>query len=122
MPDRTATRYGCRFAVAAIALAATIPGAAGAELIYRPINPAFGGSPLIDDFLVGTAQIQSTFQPSAPLPTDDDDPVIDGGGGSGDLDDDDDEMAVGTMRVPMGMSQQATGAALEQLNRGAARR
>ena len=39
-------------------------------LVYQPINPAFGGSPLNNGFLVGTAQIQNQFTGS-------------GGGGGG---------------------------------------
>lgn len=34
----------------------------GGEIVYQPINPGFGGSPLNEDYLVGTAQIQNPFQ------------------------------------------------------------
>ena len=35
--------------------------AAASDLIYQPLNPAFGGSPLLDDYLISTAQIQNRF-------------------------------------------------------------
>lgn len=41
------------------------------ELVYQPVNPAFGGNPLNEDFLIGTAQIQNQFIPQQ------------GGGGGG---------------------------------------
>ncbi len=33
------------------------------DLIYRPINPAFGGNPNNFDYLIGTAQIQNQHLP-----------------------------------------------------------
>ncbi|WP_224826159.1 curli assembly protein CsgF [Cognatishimia sp. MH4019] len=33
------------------------------DLIYRPINPAFGGNPNNFDYLLGTAQIQNQHLP-----------------------------------------------------------
>ncbi|MGL4727448.1 MAG: curli assembly protein CsgF [Bosea sp. (in: a-proteobacteria)] len=39
-------------------LAAAEPAGAG-DLIYQPVNPAFGGSPLNKDFLMGTAEAQN---------------------------------------------------------------
>jgi curli production assembly/transport component CsgF len=44
-------------ALALLAFAA--PGVAAGELIYQPVNPAFGGSPLNKDFLLGTAEAQN---------------------------------------------------------------
>jgi curli production assembly/transport component CsgF len=46
---------------AALALAMLLgasPAMAG-DLVYRPVNPAFGGSPLNKDFLMGTAESQN---------------------------------------------------------------
>jgi curli production assembly/transport component CsgF len=37
------------------------------ELIYRPINPSFGGDPLVGNYLLNKAQAQdSTTDPNAP--------------------------------------------------------
>ena len=47
-------------AVAAIA-ATSLSRPALADFIYQPVNPAFGGSPLMEDYLIGTAQIQNKF-------------------------------------------------------------
>lgn len=55
----------------ALALAWVVPAQAG-DLVYQPIVPAFGGSPLYEDYLVGTAQIQNKHLPQG------------GGGGGGD--------------------------------------
>jgi curli production assembly/transport component CsgF len=44
-------------AFACLALAA--PRAAAGDLVYQPVNPAFGGSPLNKDFLMGTAEAQN---------------------------------------------------------------
>lgn len=48
--------------------------ATGGELVYRPINPSFGGDPFVGSFLLGKAQSQDTqedpnrpsFQPDSP--------------------------------------------------------
>ncbi|WP_051630294.1 curli assembly protein CsgF [Afifella pfennigii] len=54
---------------------ATIPAPAGAsEITFRFTNPAFGGNPLIDEFLLGTADRQNQYGES-------------GGGGGGDFPD-----------------------------------
>jgi opacity protein-like surface antigen len=45
--------------------------AAAADLIYRPINPGFGGNPNTFDYLIGMAQIQNQHVPQG------------GGGGGG---------------------------------------
>ncbi|MEL7213518.1 MAG: curli assembly protein CsgF [Pseudomonadota bacterium] len=37
--------------------------AVAGDLIYRPINPAFGGNPNNFDYLIGTAQIQNQHLP-----------------------------------------------------------
>jgi curli production assembly/transport component CsgF len=45
-----------------LGMAVLVWGAAGAgagELVYSPINPAFGGSPANKDFLLGTAEAQN---------------------------------------------------------------
>lgn len=46
-----------RFIAALIAIASA-SASFGAELVYRPINPAFGGNPFNGAFLLGTAQAQ----------------------------------------------------------------
>jgi hypothetical protein len=49
--------FGGLAAIAALLAA----GAAGAsELVYRPVNPNFGGNPLNGGFLLGTAQAQNS--------------------------------------------------------------
>jgi len=37
--------------------------AAAQDLVYRPTNPAFGGSPLNHQWLTNSAQIQNAFEP-----------------------------------------------------------
>ena len=37
-------------------------GALADELVYQPVNPAFGGSPLNGDWLLRNAQAQDTFE------------------------------------------------------------
>lgn len=38
------------------------PGAAMAgDLVYKPLNPGFGGNPDVFGYLIGTAQIQNQF-------------------------------------------------------------
>lgn len=54
-----------------IAVISTAAPALAGNLRYTPTNPAFGGNPNINGFLVGTAQIQNQFTGS------------DGGGGGG---------------------------------------
>ncbi len=48
--------HGAAFALAMLLGAS--PAHAG-DLTYRPVNPAFGGSPLNKDFLMGTAEAQN---------------------------------------------------------------
>ena len=61
-----------RISAAALLLAGAMAVPAGAgDLVYTPINPAFGGQPFNHNFLVGTAQIQNQFNESG------------GGGGGG---------------------------------------
>jgi curli production assembly/transport component CsgF len=46
-----------------LALMAFMAGGAGAsEIIYRPINPSFGGDPNNGPFLLNEAQAQNTFK------------------------------------------------------------
>lgn len=40
--------------------------AAGQEIVYQPVNPAFGGNPFNADYLLGTATPQRPNRPSAP--------------------------------------------------------
>lgn len=44
-----------------IALAASVGGAEARDLVYEPINPAFGGNPFNSDHLLATANIQNKF-------------------------------------------------------------
>ncbi|WIX33755.1 curli assembly protein CsgF [Salinicola sp. JS01] len=48
-------------ALALGALSVTSPSSAG-ELIYRPINPSFGGDPFNGSYLLGKAQAQDTHK------------------------------------------------------------
>ena len=41
------------------------------ELVYTPINPSFGGSPLNGTWLLGNAQAQNTFEDPADAESDD---------------------------------------------------
>lgn len=42
-------------------------GASATELVYTPINPSFGGSPLNGSWLLGSAQAQNDYKdPDAP--------------------------------------------------------
>ncbi|MCP1315257.1 MULTISPECIES: curli assembly protein CsgF [unclassified Halomonas] len=45
--------------LAAAALATTL-GASAGELVYRPLNPSFGGDPFMGSYLLGKAQAQDT--------------------------------------------------------------
>lgn len=60
------------FGPTAIALALTLASvssgpAAATEIVYRPINPAFGGDPLNGPHLLNSAQAQNNFRdPNAP--------------------------------------------------------
>eukprot|EP01155_Anaeramoeba_flamelloides_P002177 Anaeramoba_flamelloidesa1057384_5.p1 GENE.a1057384_5~~a1057384_5.p1 ORF type:complete len:101 (-),score=8.39 a1057384_5:4-306(-) len=37
----------------------------GSELIYQPVNPSFGGSPLNGSYLLGNAQAQNDYTDSS---------------------------------------------------------
>lgn len=50
-------------AVCALCLA-SVNGAAASELVYTPINPSFGGSPLNGQWLLNSAQAQNRFTES----------------------------------------------------------
>ncbi|WP_299230617.1 curli assembly protein CsgF [uncultured Halomonas sp.] len=51
--------------VAGVALTASLVHAG--EMIYRPINPSFGGDPLVGNYLLGKAQAQDdNTDPNAP--------------------------------------------------------
>lgn len=48
-------------------LALVAAHAQGGELIYQPINPSFGGDPLVGNYLLNKAQVQDTHKdPDAP--------------------------------------------------------
>jgi curli production assembly/transport component CsgF len=44
-------------------IAAVIAPAGAGELIYKPVNPNFGGNPFNDGILLGTANAQNKFGP-----------------------------------------------------------
>ncbi|MYL23670.1 curli production assembly protein CsgF [Halomonas alkaliantarctica] len=48
-----------RYAAIALLIAAPALATAG-ELIYKPINPSFGGDPFVGSYLLGKAQSQDT--------------------------------------------------------------
>ncbi|WP_394426143.1 curli assembly protein CsgF [Vreelandella stevensii] len=52
-------RKACAFAAAAMLGVVTLESVAG-ELIYRPLNPSFGGDPFMGTYLLGKAQSQDT--------------------------------------------------------------
>jgi curli production assembly/transport component CsgF len=59
-PASGAVRYRLALSLLAFAcLALSVPRANAGDLVYQPINPAFGGSPLNKDFLMGTAEAQN---------------------------------------------------------------
>jgi curli production assembly/transport component CsgF len=45
----------------AVALCLAIAKAEGGELVYKPINPNFGGNPFNDGILLGTANAQNSY-------------------------------------------------------------
>ncbi len=49
----------------AMVLLMAAPQSLGGELVYRPVNPSFGGNPLNGSYLLGTAQAQNDH----PAPT-----------------------------------------------------
>lgn len=53
-----------RAAVAAALLCHVSSGAVASELIYRPVNPSFGGNALNSSHLLGLANLQNKHQPS----------------------------------------------------------
>ncbi|ATH77072.1 curli assembly protein CsgF [Halomonas sp. NyZ770] len=52
-------RKACAFATAVMLGVVTLESVAG-ELIYRPLNPSFGGDPFMGTYLLGKAQSQDT--------------------------------------------------------------
>ncbi|MGQ4877914.1 curli assembly protein CsgF [Billgrantia sp. LNSP4103-1] len=55
------------FAIPFAALLALAGGVQAGELIYRPVNPSFGGDPLLGNHLLNKAQAQDTHKdPNAP--------------------------------------------------------
>ncbi|WP_157384440.1 curli assembly protein CsgF [Nitratireductor soli] len=46
------------------ALLAAMSGVQAGQLIYRSGDPSFGGSPLLDEFLLNLADIQNKHKPS----------------------------------------------------------
>jgi hypothetical protein len=48
-----------RAGLAAAVVAGVLAPAAASELIYRPLNPSFGGNPNLSAHLIGLAQIQN---------------------------------------------------------------
>ena len=60
-----------RISIISLSLSALASFASAGDLIFSPVNPAFGGNPNNFDYLVGTAQIQNQH------------PADPGGGGGG---------------------------------------
>jgi curli production assembly/transport component CsgF len=48
-----------------LGLTGLAPSVAAQDLLYRPVNPAFGGSPLNHQWLTNSAQIQNAFEPES---------------------------------------------------------
>ncbi|MCC6946908.1 MAG: hypothetical protein IT539_03990 [Bradyrhizobiaceae bacterium] len=82
----------CRFSAvlcaAAIAAIVAAPATYASELVYKPINPAFGGDPFNGTFLLETARAQDARARTPPYPDinipDFESPVIIVPGGNGD--------------------------------------
>lgn len=53
-----------KFSLPAVGLAALVcvQGALATELVYTPVNPAFGGNPLNGSFLLNNAQLQDNYK------------------------------------------------------------
>lgn len=49
-------------AITALALCLSIQSAQSAELVYKPVNPNFGGNPFNDGILLGTASAQNGYK------------------------------------------------------------
>ena len=49
------------------ALLLAAPAVAG-DLVYEPVNPAFGGNPFNGEWLLDQAQVQNRFEPPEPDP------------------------------------------------------
>ena len=54
---KTIKRYGLTGMGLALVLSAT---AQAGDLIYKPLNPSFGGDPFVGSYLLGKAQAQDT--------------------------------------------------------------
>ncbi len=52
-------RFATRMALASALGMAVVTGAGATELVYTPVNPSFGGSPLNGAWLLGGAQAQN---------------------------------------------------------------
>jgi curli production assembly/transport component CsgF len=60
----------CRLAGAGlVASGFAIWPAAASDLVYTPVNPSFGGSPLNSSHLLGTANAQNRFEKKSNTPT-----------------------------------------------------
>lgn len=57
--------------VVGVLLAAETTPCAATELVYRPISPGFGGHPLNDDYVFGTAQSNDRSERKVRRPFDD---------------------------------------------------
>ncbi len=54
--------YGRLFALFVAAMSAGAISASASELVYKPINPNFGGNPFNDGILLGTANAQNKYE------------------------------------------------------------
>lgn len=55
-------RFATRMALASALGIAVVTGASATELVYTPVNPSFGGSPLNGPWLLGSAQAQNDYK------------------------------------------------------------
>lgn len=53
----------CVLLLLGLGLTGSVPDARAQDLVYRPTNPAFGGSPLNYQWLNSSAQAQNAFKP-----------------------------------------------------------
>ena len=53
---------GSLLALFLAAVSADMTSASASELVYRPVNPNFGGNPFNDGILLGTANAQNKFE------------------------------------------------------------
>jgi len=78
------TKIACVAFLGASVVLAGVGGSAAQDMVYTPINPSFGGSPLNSSHLLGLANAQRTATARKPAPGAD--PTNPSGSGSSDAD------------------------------------